>query len=127
MKILKYREGNYKLFGYKSVFTAYGTIINNNQQRYSLEYTIPFSDFAIKLYSKPVKPFFKNLIVLDALALLPYAMLCVLFAVFFIGAFILNYPYSILIKRSFFTETWELLSGWLWVALGIYGTIRIFI
>lgn len=127
MKILKHQENNYRLFGYKSMLSAYGCVVAPNKRKYSIEFIPYIIKGGVKVYSGNSRPLIRLLPLLDLIFIIPFIFYLVAVSIFFTLAFIVNYPYTTLIEKSFLSDTWELLSGWLWIGLGIYGIIRIFI
>lgn len=128
MKLLKHNSGDISLIAYKSLLILYGVRIKSNEKRYNIELVLPLffgSNMPFKIYSKKKKPYLKNMIALNALAMPAFIIHTLAFLTFITTSFILNFPYQILIKKSFLSEKWEFLSGWLWISFAVYGAIQI--
>lgn len=89
MKINKLiiKKRNLKLVAYRTIFTTYGVVTTKNYKRYKLEVNTPIIRKAIKLWNKPNKPKFKNIIVISLLWLPFYFMLWFVFVICLFIAF----------------------------------------
>lgn len=130
MTIYRQWEGKVSMFAFRYMLVLYGVKIVDSKRRYMLELVFPLfdgTDLPYTFYNKQVKPLFRNLYLLNLLAIPVFIIYCAVFLLFIAVIAIINFPNQILIKQSFLSQKWEFVGGWLWIAFAIYGAIKLFI
>ncbi len=85
MKIKKIKKQSFQLVAYITPIAVYGVLFTKDYKRYKLELLTPIISKSIRIWNKPNKPKFKNLIVISLLWLPVYLLLWI---VIVIGLFI---------------------------------------
>lgn len=116
---------------FQTLLATYGKILDSG--KYKIEFLLPIESLAgwscITIYMSKKKPKFRNLYVLGALWLPFYLLLCIIipiiFVLFVIFELTCSFYLSCLFRKSFITERYETISGYISFALSIIGVISI--
>lgn len=121
MRLLKHQERNWSLAGFTNGIVTYGYISDKNSKKYRLE--IQCIKFVLPIYRSVKKPIFKNIHLLSILALPIWLLVHLFFITAFSISVFFSYPFTTLIERSFLSQFWEFVIGWLWIAFAFFGML----
>jgi len=116
------------IFYFETLLARYGKIIDKD--KYKLELLVPFiSWMVITIYYGKKKPLFHNLYIIGTLWFPFYLLSMLIIAIVLLVVLILQIPfgffYTCLFRKSFITDWFDTLCGYISLALSIFGVIAI--
>lgn len=116
---------------FQTLLARYGKILHNG--KYKLEFLLPIESLGgwscVTIYYSKKKPKIRNLYLLSVLWIPFYLLLCILipaiFLVFVLAHIVFGFYYNCLFRKSFITDGYETLSGYISLALSIIGLISL--
>lgn len=126
MELVRWNEphigGYIKKTGFILGLVRYGCLNNTGNKFYVLQVS-GFSkyDRIVDIYKSRKKPVIRNLYLLNALFIWPILLIYIIAFIVIAALLFITWPIQILIKRTFLTQWYEIVAGWIWIAFALFG------